>query len=120
MSDNNLKEVTVSDIDALTLKYNSERMTGLEKDETILKLRKEVLDMQESLIESQKEIIKRDKMLLDNQILINKSKRSEVQDEVRNILAEITDSNPELKGKKWSYNPKTGKVIIDENVQAAS
>lgn len=112
------KPMYLDDRDLLEIKYNAERIKVHEKDKIISQLKLEILKAQAALIESQNEVIKRDSMLVEHQREINRGAMQADKQKAISTLEVISSKFPSLIGKKWGYNPETGEIIINEDVQA--
>ena len=92
---------------------NSEILKGLEKDKTIIDLKRQLLTVQKAYLEAQQEVVKRDNMLLEYQVNMVDGKIEERKRRNKEELVQISKHHKELEGKNWSYNPDTGEIIID-------
>lgn len=101
--------------DELTnIMVNTNKVKLIEKDKSIIELKKQLLSVQDALLNAQKEVVKRDHMILEyHEIKVNQE-LSDAKDKSRNDLHEISKHHEGLIGKKWGYNPETGEIIINE------
>lgn len=110
-------ELYLDSKELLVVKLNSERIKSTEKDKIILELKKKILDVQDALLSSQVEVIKRDRMIMG----VNSDKLDTTLKELKEIsrleLESISKHHKELEGKSWGYNPETGEIVINEELQ---
>lgn len=120
MSDENVTvpaELYLQREELLKVKLNSEKIKSAEKDKLLLELKKNLLDVQSALLASQGEVIKRDRVIMGMEEKKVNENIQELKDRSIQELEEISKDHEELEGKTWGYNPETGEIIINEELQ---
>lgn len=96
---------------------NADKVNLFEKDKQVIELKNQLLSVQNALLDAQKEVVKRDKIIIDYHSIKLEEELNTAKEKSRDELMEISKHHEGLKGKKWGYNPETGEIIIDEELQ---
>lgn len=110
-------ELILSQVERDAIKINSEELKVLEKDKKIIEVKNQLITIQNALLDAQREVVKRDQMILEYHTLQLNEKLQKMKDRNRDELVEISRNYEGLNGKKWGYNPETGEIVINEEIQ---
>ncbi len=100
----------------LTISLNTEKLRAFEQDMRIIDLKRDLIKVQEDLLNSHYKILERDKIILEEQEKQVTAIQDKKKEESLSYLKEITEKHPSLKNKKWSYDPETGEIVINEDI----
>ncbi len=103
----------MTDTELVAVNLMNEQLAAFQKQVEIDKLKLTVNNLQNELLATKIELLKRDKKDIESEVAENNSKFKKFRDESRSALQKIASRYPELKDKKWGYDPDTGYIVPD-------